>query len=84
MDDQRTRSRPGSVAELAVGHQGGPGPSEKDRRRHRIDEYAYPLEDARAQAAYGMRGGVSKVLVVNREIIPGRLTVVLVDEVLGF
>jgi len=50
----------------------------------RIDEYAYPLEDARAQAAYGIRSAVNKVLVINREITPGRITVVLVDEVLGF
>ena len=51
---------------------------------HRIDEYAYPLEDARAQAAYGIRSGVNKVLVINREITPGRITVVLVHEVIGF
>jgi hypothetical protein len=50
----------------------------------RIDEYAYPLEDARAQAAYGIRSAVHKVLVINGEITPGRVTVVLVDEVLGF
>src|SRR6266567_7749111 len=50
----------------------------------RIDEYAYPLEDARAQAAYGIHSAVNKVLVINREIVPGRITVVLVDEVLGF
>ena len=50
----------------------------------RINEYAYPLEDARAQAAYGIRSAVNKVLVINREIIPGRITVVLVDEILGF
>ena len=50
----------------------------------RIDEYAYPLEDARAQAAYGIRSAVNKVLIINREITPGRITVVLVDEVLGF
>ena len=50
----------------------------------RIDEYAFPLEDARAQAAYGIRSAVNKVLVINREIIPGRITVVLVDEILGF
>jgi hypothetical protein len=51
---------------------------------HRIHEYAYPLEDARAQEAYGIRSAVNKVLVINREITPGRITVVLVDEVLGF
>ncbi len=50
----------------------------------RINEYAYRLEDARAQAAYGMRGAVNKVLVINREIAAGRITVVLVDEVIGF
>ena len=50
----------------------------------RIDEYAFPLEDARAQAAYGIHSGVNKVLVINREFMPGRITVVLVDEVLGF
>ena len=50
----------------------------------RINEYAWRLEDARAQAAYGIRSAVNKILVINREIIPGRITVVLVDEVLGF
>jgi hypothetical protein len=50
----------------------------------RIDDYAFPLEDARAQAAYGIHSGVNKILIINREITPGRITVVLVDEVLGF
>ena len=50
----------------------------------RIDEYAFPLEDARAQAAYGIHSAVNKVLIINGEIIPERITVVLVDEVLGF
>jgi hypothetical protein len=50
----------------------------------RIDEYAFPLEDARAQAAYGIHSGVNKVLVVNREWTPDRITVVLCDEPLGF
>jgi L-lactate utilization protein LutC len=50
----------------------------------RVDEYAFPLEDARAQAAYGVHSGVNKVLLINREWIPGRITVVLCDEALGF
>jgi hypothetical protein len=50
----------------------------------RIEEYAFPLEDARAQAAYGIHSAVNKVLIINREIVPGRITVVFVDEVLGF
>ena len=55
-----------------------------DEALRRIDEYAFPLEDARAQAAYGIHSGVNKILIINREITPGRITVVLVDEVLGF
>ena len=58
--------------------------SDLEEGLHRIDEYAYPLEDGRAQAAYGIRSAVNKVVVINREITPGRITVVLVDEVLGF
>jgi hypothetical protein len=50
----------------------------------RIDQYAFPLEDARAFEAYGIHSGVNKVLIINREIVPGRITVVLVDEALGF
>jgi len=50
----------------------------------RIDEYVFPLEDARAQAAYGVHSGVNKVLIVNREWIPDRITVVLCDQALGF
>jgi hypothetical protein len=50
----------------------------------RIDEYAFPLEDARAQAAYGIHSAVNKVLIIHREIVSDRITVVLVDEVLGF
>ena len=50
----------------------------------RIEEYVFPLEDARAQAAYGVHSGVNKVLIVNREYTPGRTTVVFVDELLGF
>jgi hypothetical protein len=50
----------------------------------RVEEYALPLEDARAQAAYGIHSAVNKILIINREITPGRITVVLVDGVLGF
>jgi hypothetical protein len=50
----------------------------------RINEYAFALEDARAQLAYGIHSAVNKVLIINREVSPGRITVVLVDQVLGF
>jgi hypothetical protein len=58
--------------------------SDLDEGLRRINEYSFPLEDARAQAAYGIRSGVNKVLIINREIVPERFTVVLVDEALGF
>ena len=58
--------------------------SDLDEGLRRINEYSLPLEDARAQAAYGIRSAVNKVLIINREIVPDRITVVLVDEVLGF
>ena len=58
--------------------------SDLEEGLRRIEEYAFPLEDARAQAAYGIHSAVNKVLIINREITPGRITVVFVDEVLGF
>jgi len=58
--------------------------SDLEEALRRIDEYVFPLEDARAQAAYGVHSGVNKVLIVNREWTPDRITVVLCDEALGF
>ena len=58
--------------------------SDLEEGLHRIQEYSFPLEDARVHAAYGIRSGVNKILIINREIAPGRITVVFVDEVLGF
>jgi hypothetical protein len=55
-----------------------------DEGLRRIYDYCLPLENARAQAAYGIRSGVNKILIINREVVPGRITVVLVDEVFGF
>ena len=71
----------------------GESSSSRGRRRsyrnleeglRRINEYSFPLEDARALAAYGIYSSVNKVLIINREIVPERITVVLVDEDLGF
>lgn len=50
----------------------------------RVETYAYPKEDVRAQAAYGARSVVSKILIYSREIFPGRASVVLVREAAGF
>ncbi len=48
----------------------------------RLDEYAFPMEDARAQHAYGRHSAVNKLLVVNGDF-PGRTTVILVAEPIG-
>jgi len=58
--------------------------SDLDEGLRRINQYAFPLEDDRAMATYGIHSGVNKIVIINREITPGRITVVLVDEVLGF
>jgi len=57
----------------------------RDAAIKRIYDYVLPLESERAHKAYGMPGSfVSKLLVVNKEVQPGRITVVLVKEALGF
>ena len=58
--------------------------SDLDEALRRVYEYAFPLEDARAEAAYGIHSRVNKILIINGEWEAGRTTVVLVDEVLGF
>ena len=58
--------------------------SDLDEALRRVYEYAFPLEDARAEAAYGVHSAVHKILIINGEWDPGRTTVVLVDEALGF
>jgi hypothetical protein len=50
----------------------------------RIEEYSYPLEDVRLRATLGAPSAIGKVLIVNREAIPGRTTVILVKEELGY
>ncbi|PIR42545.1 hypothetical protein COV25_02225 [candidate division WWE3 bacterium CG10_big_fil_rev_8_21_14_0_10_35_32] len=50
----------------------------------RVNEYAFPLEDTRARKAYGMGSGVNKILIMNKETTPGRITVIFVKEKLGF
>jgi hypothetical protein len=50
----------------------------------RLYEYCFPLEDRRAKEAYGVPSGVNNILVINKAIAPGRTTVILVNESLGF
>ncbi|MCA1819402.1 MAG: LUD domain-containing protein [Thermoplasmatota archaeon] len=50
----------------------------------RLREHALPLEDARARKAYGTGSAINFMLVMNRAPRPGRITMVLVREPLGF
>ena len=55
-----------------------------DSGLRRIRDYCFPLEDQRARAAYGVPSGVNNILIVNRVVAVGRITVVLVRAALGF
>lgn len=58
---------------------------DRDEGFKRIYEYSLPLESERAKKAYGVPGSaVNKLLIINKEYSPGRITVVLVNQVLGF
>jgi len=50
----------------------------------RIYEYDLPLETEHMQQLYNAPTNVNKVLVVNREIRPNRITMIIVKEELGF
>ncbi|MET9023449.1 LUD domain-containing protein [Actinopolymorpha sp. NPDC004070] len=50
----------------------------------RVEEHALPLESVRTQAAYGVPSAVNRLLVLNAEYQPGRGTVLLLREAIGF
>lgn len=52
--------------------------------RARLAEYVVPLEDERAQNAYGKGTNLSKLLVVSKEVEAGRITIIIVKEKLGY
>jgi hypothetical protein len=54
-----------------------------DAGLRRIREYCQPLEDARTRVAYGQPSAINKILIVNGEQ-PGRITIILVKQNLGF
>ena len=49
----------------------------------RVEEYSYPTEDASIQETLGRRSAINKMLVFNAEIVPGRVTVILVRQPVG-
>jgi acyl-CoA hydrolase len=49
----------------------------------RVYQHSLPLEDARAQAAYGQHSQVGKILEIHAEL-PGRIHIVLICQQVGF
>lgn len=50
----------------------------------RLNEYVVPLEDKHMEQLYGVHTNVSKLLIFNKEVAKGRVTLVFVNAVLGF
>ncbi len=50
----------------------------------RVEDHCLPLENARAQAVYGQPSAINRLLILNAEPYPGRATVLLLREVIGF
>ena len=55
-----------------------------DEGMKRIYEYDLPLETEHMRQLYNAGTGVNKVLIVNREIRPNRITMIIVKEELGY
>src|SRR5690349_10956728 len=50
----------------------------------RIEEYCVPREEVHMQQLYGSHTGLNKILIVNKEIRPERITMIIVKEELGY
>jgi hypothetical protein len=50
----------------------------------RVQDHALPLESERAQSVYGRPSAVNRLLILNAEPVPGRGTVLLLREAVGF
>jgi L-lactate utilization protein LutC len=50
----------------------------------RVEDHCLPLESARAMKAYGQPSAINRLLILNAEPHPGRGTVLLLRETIGF
>lgn len=58
--------------------------SDFNEAMRRLELYSYPLEDVRMHETMNMPSSLAKILIVNRELFPGRTTIVIVREPIGF
>jgi L-lactate utilization protein LutC len=50
----------------------------------RLQQYIVPLEEVHMQQLYNSHTNLSKLLIVNKEVRPGRITMIIVKEELGY
>lgn len=50
----------------------------------RIYEHCLALENVRAMKAYGMASSVNKILIISKEYQPARISLIFVNQLLGF
>jgi hypothetical protein len=50
----------------------------------RVEEHCLPLESDRAQRVYGQPSAINRLLILNAEPYPGRGTVLLLRQAIGF
>ena len=55
-----------------------------DEGLRRVYEYNLPLETEHMRQLYNAPTGVNKLLIVNKEIRPNRITLIIVKEALGY
>ena len=50
----------------------------------RINEYVFPLESERLKKLFGVPSNVSQLLIFNKAVNPSRVTIIFVNESLGY
>jgi hypothetical protein len=50
----------------------------------RVEEHCLPLESDRAMKVYGQPSAINRLLILNAELDPGRSTVLLLRQAIGF
>jgi hypothetical protein len=55
-----------------------------DAAMSRLNDYVLLLESERAQKAYGVQSNISKLLIINKEITPGRIHILFLKQSVGF
>ena len=55
-----------------------------DEALRRLQEHSLPLEQVNARQRYNMETGLDKILIINGEFRPDRITMIIVKEKIGY